>query len=204
MLLICIYRHNIISLRAKALRYAHAIALVHEDYNRGAPDLCTLNAQGAPGDHPLTPYDADPVMNYCNPVYGNNGVLSAGDIVSVKLMYPRLDRDDEREGAPPFDAHFHGLPRVHRYLDRHPTPSRNRRGLFDLDVQEERSFLSVVRHTVLEGPLTLVRFCDSGRRELGACGKPESVDRHSPVSTTRGATIKINSGGKNHLGTKIA
>lgn len=44
-------------------------------------------------------------------------------------------------------------------------------GFFDLGEQEERSFLSVVRHTVLEGPLTLVRFSDSSNHEQGAFGK---------------------------------
>ena len=34
---------------------------------------------------------------------------------------------------------------------------------FDLDEQEQRSFLAVVRHTVLEGELRLVRFSDSSR-----------------------------------------
>jgi hypothetical protein len=42
---------------------------------------------------------------------------------------------------------------------------------FDLDEQEERSFLSVVRHTVLEGPLRLVRFADSSRGVAGAYGR---------------------------------
>lgn len=42
---------------------------------------------------------------------------------------------------------------------------------FDLGEQEERSFLSVVRHTVLEGPIKLVRFSDSGRGMSGAYGK---------------------------------
>ena len=42
---------------------------------------------------------------------------------------------------------------------------------FDLGEQEERSFLSVVRHTVLEGPQTLVRFSDSATHEQGAFGK---------------------------------
>lgn len=68
--------------------FGHAIALVHEDFNRNRPDVCALSARGSPGDHPLTPYDPDSVMNYCNPIYGNNGVLSLGDIVSAKLMYP--------------------------------------------------------------------------------------------------------------------
>ena len=44
-------------------------------------------------------------------------------------------------------------------------------GFFDLGEQEEKSFLSVVRHTVLEGPQTLVRFSDSARHEDGAFGK---------------------------------
>lgn len=44
-------------------------------------------------------------------------------------------------------------------------------GFFDIGEQEERSFLSVVRHTVLEGPLTLVRFSDSSKQEQGAFGR---------------------------------
>ena len=44
-------------------------------------------------------------------------------------------------------------------------------GFFDLGVQEEASFLTTVRHTVLEGPLTVVRFSDSNRHEQGAYGK---------------------------------
>ncbi len=68
--------------------FGHVIGLVHEDYNRGAPDVCVARASGVDGDHELTPYDPRSVMNYCNPVYGNNGVLSAADIASVNLMYP--------------------------------------------------------------------------------------------------------------------
>ena len=41
---------------------------------------------------------------------------------------------------------------------------------FDLDEQEERSFLSVVRHTVLEGRLQLVRFTGSTRGHEAAYG----------------------------------
>ncbi|QSN64211.1 hypothetical protein [Caballeronia sp. M1242] len=44
-------------------------------------------------------------------------------------------------------------------------------GFFDLSVREEGSFLPAIRHTVLEGPLTLVRFSDSSRHEQGAYGK---------------------------------
>jgi hypothetical protein len=42
---------------------------------------------------------------------------------------------------------------------------------FDLEEQEKRSFLSVVRHTVLDGPLTIVRFGDSSKGIDGAYGK---------------------------------
>jgi len=42
---------------------------------------------------------------------------------------------------------------------------------FDLDEQEEMSFLCVVRHTVLEGPLRLVRFTDSERGYEAAYGR---------------------------------
>jgi hypothetical protein len=41
---------------------------------------------------------------------------------------------------------------------------------FDPTEQEERSFLSVLRHTVLEGELKLVRFSDSRRGHTGAWG----------------------------------
>jgi hypothetical protein len=44
-------------------------------------------------------------------------------------------------------------------------------GFFDLGEQEERSFLSVVRHTVLDGPIALVRFSSSTIQEYGAFGK---------------------------------
>ena len=44
---------------------------------------------------------------------------------------------------------------------------------FDLDEQEERSFLSVVRHTVLEGELRLVRFTDSTRGHEAAWGRKD-------------------------------
>lgn len=42
---------------------------------------------------------------------------------------------------------------------------------FDLQVDEERSFLSVVRHTVLEGPLELMRFSDSKKGHAGRLGR---------------------------------
>src|SRR5262245_15572593 len=48
---------------------------------------------------------------------------------------------------------------------------------FDLDEQERRSFLSVVRHTVLEGELRLVRFTDSTRGHEAAFGRLDPKTR---------------------------
>ena len=42
---------------------------------------------------------------------------------------------------------------------------------FELSEQEERSFLSLARHSVLDGPQTLVRFSDSNRMKQGPCGR---------------------------------
>lgn len=66
--------------------FGHVIGLVHEMYNGKVPDTCT-QSQGPDGDHSLTPHDEESVMNYCNPLYGNLGKLSKGDILSVKKMY---------------------------------------------------------------------------------------------------------------------
>ena len=44
---------------------------------------------------------------------------------------------------------------------------------FDPTEQEERSFLSLLRHTVLEGPLCLVRFTDSSRGHEAAYGRKD-------------------------------
>jgi hypothetical protein len=45
---------------------------------------------------------------------------------------------------------------------------------FDLQEEEQRSFLSVVRHTVLEGELRLVRFTDSTRGHEAALGRKDT------------------------------
>jgi hypothetical protein len=67
--------------------FGHAIGLAHEQNRPDTPGECTQRPQGGNGDVLLTPWDRDSVMNYCNPVYNNNGVLSQGDIASVQLTY---------------------------------------------------------------------------------------------------------------------
>ena len=68
--------------------FGHAIGMAHE-HNRtdDRPESCIRKPQGATGDYDLTPYDPDSVMNYCNPIYNNNGKLSYRDVVALQIVY---------------------------------------------------------------------------------------------------------------------
>jgi Astacin (Peptidase family M12A) len=68
--------------------FGHAIGFAHEQNRPDAPGECAMLAQGTSGDTPLTPYDPSSVMNYCNPVYNNNGKLSDLDAQAVRELYP--------------------------------------------------------------------------------------------------------------------
>ncbi|MEF2549449.1 hypothetical protein VQ045_20130 [Aurantimonas sp. E1-2-R+4] len=67
--------------------FGHATGFAHEHNRWDTPGECTLEPQGTDGDVMLTPYDASSVMNYCNPVYNNNGSLSLLDVASVQAVY---------------------------------------------------------------------------------------------------------------------
>jgi hypothetical protein len=67
--------------------FGHAIGFAHEQNRADAPGECQKLAQGPNGDLPLTPYDKDSVMNYCNEKYNNHGVLSALDKKAVAELY---------------------------------------------------------------------------------------------------------------------
>ena len=69
--------------------FGHAIGFAHEHNRPDTPGECTKPPQGSNGTVLLTPWDKDSVMNYCNPLYNNDGKLSAGDIVSLHGAYPR-------------------------------------------------------------------------------------------------------------------
>jgi len=69
--------------------FGHALALAHEQNRPDTPGECRQKPQGGNGDVMLTPWDAHSVMNYCNKVYNNDGVLSEGDIKTVVAIYGR-------------------------------------------------------------------------------------------------------------------
>jgi len=67
--------------------FGHAIGLAHEQNRFDATGEWQKLAQGPNGDLPLTPYDPDSVMNYCNEKYNNDGALSALDKKAVAELY---------------------------------------------------------------------------------------------------------------------
>jgi hypothetical protein len=67
--------------------FGHAIGLVHEQNRPDAPGECWYLKQGSNGDHPLTPYDKDSIMNYCNSSWNTQAKLSALDIDAVQTLY---------------------------------------------------------------------------------------------------------------------
>lgn len=67
--------------------FGHAIGFAHEQNRPDTPGECTQPPQGRNGDTMLTPWDPHSVMNYCNSVYNNNGVLSEDDIKTLRHFY---------------------------------------------------------------------------------------------------------------------
>ena len=72
--------------------FGHALGFAHE-HNRVDPPahLNCPDPQGSDGDTTIGAWDLDSVMNYCNPVYNNNGILSAVDIATVQTFYQPND-----------------------------------------------------------------------------------------------------------------
>ena len=67
--------------------FGHAFGCSHEQIR---PDMvigCTPDKNPTAGTTPFGRWDRQSVMNYCNPIDENGGVLSAGDIAMVKYFY---------------------------------------------------------------------------------------------------------------------
>ena len=78
-------------IRAFAVReFGHALGFVRDDTKPDAPAECRATASGfssGPTGVLAGPYDPHSVMNHCNPVFLNNGVLSDQDKRAVGVFY---------------------------------------------------------------------------------------------------------------------
>ena len=78
-------------IRAFAVReFGHALGFVRDDAKPDAPAECRAMASGfssGPAGVLAGPYDPHSVMNTCNPVFLNNGVLSDQDKRAVGVLY---------------------------------------------------------------------------------------------------------------------
>lgn len=64
--------------------FGHALGLMHEQDR--ADSTCKTESRKT-GGLLLTEYDPNSVMNYCNPRWNNDGVLSALDVVGIQRLY---------------------------------------------------------------------------------------------------------------------
>lgn len=64
--------------------FGHALGFAHE---QDRDDSGCNDSRGTRGGWKLTDYDAESVMNYCNPRWNNDGKLSPKDIKGVQTLY---------------------------------------------------------------------------------------------------------------------
>lgn len=71
--------------------FGHAVGLAHENDRPDTPEWCD-EPPSSSGDTVLGEWDVFSVMNYCNSIWNNNGVLSDNDLFYFrKLYYPEWD-----------------------------------------------------------------------------------------------------------------
>lgn len=67
--------------------FGHVLGFEHTQNRPDAPPECRGLAQGEWSGFVIGPYDRESVMNFCNPKWNNDGVLSDGDIAAVTALY---------------------------------------------------------------------------------------------------------------------
>ncbi|MCB9593336.1 MAG: VCBS repeat-containing protein [Sandaracinaceae bacterium] len=76
-------------IRAGAIHeLGHALGFAHEQNRPDTPGWCQLES-GAGGNLSFTDWDLDSIMNYCNPRWTGDGVLSPFDVLAVRALYGR-------------------------------------------------------------------------------------------------------------------
>jgi hypothetical protein len=72
--------------------FGHALGFAHEQNRPDTPGECLERPDGPAGNFTLTPWDEHSVMNYCNPLENNNGVLSPKDVEMLQYLYGKPSR----------------------------------------------------------------------------------------------------------------
>ncbi|MEE9355283.1 MAG: M57 family metalloprotease [Methylococcaceae bacterium] len=66
--------------------FGHALGFAHEQNRSDTPGTCLIEPIGQEGSTPVGAWDADSVMNYCNPDW-DLAILSSTDIRMVRIYY---------------------------------------------------------------------------------------------------------------------